>query len=684
MNASNFPLWRACIDSGGTYTSACLLSEDGEIYSVKVPTLPGSPSASAEEALTSLIEKTGLAPGSLCYIIYCTTLALNPVLQGLATKTAILTTRGFGDILLAGIQQTLILPGPTLQRLPFRRRLIFEIEERMLPGGGTFTPLAENELRGLVPRLRDEGIESVAICFLHSYVNPIHEQKARDILAEAMPGLPVTISSEVLPFPGESFRAAATALSAMVRPQLESCIVATYDRIKNWPGKSPGFMVSQSDGSTADVLSSCLVAAGAILSGPAGGVASASLLSAKTGRPNLITLEIGGSSTNISIIQRDKPSLYSGNKAPVSSQAGLPSLNIHSLGAGGGSIAALDANGSIRVGPLSAGSHPGPACCGGSLPTCTDANVLLGRINPDAIITGGPPASAGAALNSIKASLAGPLGISAEEAARRIIASLNSNIIQALRAIIDKNGLDPREYTLVSYGGAGPQHAAEIARECGIHYVLVPREPGFYSAQGALSTVRRSYEAVTFINLEEADPDRIFESYAELEKTALDDFAAQGINASRIIIERTADLRFMDQLLELNMQFPAGRLKKADLSLLGRAFVISFSSAYGFTPDDTGTEIVRLRLTAALDTPNRPSCPGKLTINGLKPALYRKAVFGDDTLDTPVYSRNELYPSASLRGPLIIEQEGTSTLVWPGMSASVDARGNIIISVEVL
>jgi len=684
MNVSKFPLWRASIDNGGTYTSACLFSEDtGEIYSVKVPSIPGDPSSSAADALTSLLGKTGQANDSLSFIMYGTTLALNSVLQGLTAKTAILTTRGFGDILLTGSQMEVDLHGPTAPQLPFSRNLIFEIEERMLPGGSIFTPLAENDLRELVPRLREEGIESVAICFLHSYVNPIHEQKARNILAEALPGLPVTISSEILPFPGESLRAAASALNAGVRPQVEGCLISLQDRLKNWPGKSPGLMVLRSDGSAADARSSCLEAARAILSGPAGGVAAASLLSAKTGRPNLITLEIGGSCTNIGIIQRDN-SLYSENKIPVCSPAGLPSLDIHSLSAGGGSIAALDGEGSIDVGPLSAGSHPGPACCGGILPTCTDADVLLGRINPDAIISGNLPASAGAASHSIGVSLAGPLGITAEEAARRMIASLNSKIILALRNIIDKKGLDPREYTLVTYGGAGPLHAAEIARECGIHYVLVPREPGVYSARGMLSAVWRSYEAAWSISLEEADPDSIFDSYSALEKTALEDYAAQGIPASRVKIERTADLRFKDQLLELNMQFPSGRLKKADLSLLGRAFIISFSSAYGFTPDDTGAEIVRLRLSAALDTPNWPSCPGKQPVTDPQPAFYRKAVFGDNTLDTPVYSRSTLFPSVSLRGPLIIEQEGTATLVWPGMSASVDAQGNIIIGVEVL
>lgn len=682
MKTLNSALWRASIDTGGTYTSACLSAEDsGEIYSVKVPSIPGNPSSSAAEALTSLSRKTGLAIDGLSLIMHGTTLAINSVLQGLTAKTALLTTRGFGDIFLTGSHQAGPLPGTSGNPLSFSRRLIFEIGERMLPGGSILTPLAEDELRELVPRLEEEGIESIAICFLYSYANPIHEQKARNILAEALPGIPVTVSSEILPFPGEFLRAAATALSAAVRPQLEGCIMSIHDRFKTSPENSPGFMVLQSDGCAADARSSSRKAARTILSGPAGGVTASSLLSAKTGRPNLITLEIGGACTSICIIHREKP-LYSGSKIPV---AGLPSLDIHSLGAGGGSIAGLDAEGSIYVGPLSAGSDPGPACCGGSLPTCTDANMLLGRINPDAIISGNLPASAAAASYSVSSSIAGPLGITVEEAARGITAALNSKIILALKAIIDKNGLDPWEYTLVSYGGAGPLHAAEIARECGIHYVLVPLEPGVYSALGMLSAVRRSYEAVQYVSLDEANPDSILDSYNALEKTALEDFAAQGIPASRVKMERTADLRFRDQLLELNMQFPSGKLKKADLSLLGRAFIISFSTAYGFTPDDTGAEIVRLRLSAACDTPNWPACPGKQPAGTApKPAFYRKAVFGENTLDTPVYSRSTLFPSASLRGPLIIEQEGTAILVWPGMAASVDAQGNIIINVEVL
>jgi N-methylhydantoinase A len=678
--------WRASIDSGGTYTSACLVAEEtGETHSVKIPTLPGDPSSAAINALSSLCLKAGLSIDGLRLIMLGTSAAVNSVLQGGTAKTALLVTRGYRDLFRRHSHRG-PLAGLNNPPWPLSSGSILEINERVLPTGKVLTPLDEDELRALAARLPALGFASIAVCFLHSYINPAHEKRAREILEELLPGLPVTISCDLSPFPGEYPRAACTYLSAAVRPVVERHVQETYHKLISSPGPSPGFLVMLSDGCAADAGTSSAEAARTLLSAPAGGITASWLLSAKTRRPNLVTLEIGGSCTSISIIQGERP-LYAGGRIPGCHPPALPSLEVRTLAAGGGSIAGL-AGETIVAGPLSAGADPGPACCGGLMPTCTDAFMAMGWISPAALIAGNWPVNARSAAKSIKSSIADPLGIAVEEAARRVMAALSLKIAAALKDTLEQKGLDPQEYLLASYGGAGPLLAAVIARECGIKYVLVPVSPGIYGALGMLSPVRCHYEAVQNSGLEEADPDYLYHAYATLEERALKNLTDQGIPASLIKLERTIDLRYRGQLLELNLQFPSGRLKKADLALLGRAFTIDFGAAYGFTPDESQIEIVRLRLAASCQGPGRPAhsreqSPGPGLPAQPEPISSRNIFFDGGYLATPVYARSSLAPSARLEGPAAIEEEGTVTLVWPGMSASVDTLGNIIIDVEV-
>lgn len=676
--ASDFRM--ASIDCGSVYTCACLAGgETGKVYTIKVASRTEDPASAAFEALSVLCQQANVDIHSIGLTIYGTTAAANAVLQGNTARTALLVSRGCGDLFR---QASGSLPGWNIPAPPYSDNFIFEINERLLPGGHVHSPLQDEEIRGLARLLREKAIEAVSVCFLHSYINPIHEQRARDILEEISPGLPVAISSDILPFPGEYQRAAAATLSASLRPIVEKNIHLLHNRLKSVDKNSPGFMVMLSDGNAADIETSSARAAGTLLSSAAGGITACSMLAAKTRRLNLIAMETGGSCTTLGIIKGETP-LYDRDRTKVCLPSASSPLDLRCLSLGGNSIAGLN-DGAICAGPLSAGADPGLACCGGALPTCTDALVVLGRISPSSLAFSGSPASVSLAAQSIADNIAAPLGLTVEEASDQILSSLNLQIIRSLQDLLEVKGLDPRDYTLVSYGGAGPLLSAEIARQCGIKYVLVPKSPSSYSALGMLSSVRRSYCTTLCSALEEAVPDTISDAYAELANKALQDFADQGIPSSLVVLERSIDLRYRDQLLEINLPFPSGKLINADFTLLGRTFNVSFNSQYGFTPDQPVIEIVRLRLSASLRGTGWPAYTEAQTALAPEPPCSRKIYFDGSFLDTPVYSRSSLRFAASLRGPAAIEEENAVTLVWPGMIASVDSLGNIIIDVEVV
>ncbi|MFZ5644287.1 MAG: hydantoinase/oxoprolinase N-terminal domain-containing protein [Bacillota bacterium] len=654
-------LCRLSVNTGSTYTDACLfIKNTGEIHSVKVPTNPDNPVLSITEAFNRLSAKTGVSRGDLYMIIYGTTTALNALFQGRSPKTALLVTRGFKDLLFNR-----------------QRRLTFEISERVAAGGKVLVPLVDKEIRELAPLLAEFGIESIAVCLLHSYSNPGHERRVREILNEICPDIPVTISSDIFPRPGELLRSGTTALSAAIKPLIQREIKGILSSIA--PNEnSPGFFCIQSDGSAITFDEAAGKCAGLILSGHAGGIMSCSLISGKTGRPNLVAFEMGGSGTCVSLINKGQP-LYNAIGPVAGYPLALPVLNLDYTGVGNSTAVFIDGDG-----------LPGFSPPGGSdsiLPTCEDACLVLGRTGPRAYIYSGKHPHRAAVSNLIKENTGLP-GITVADAAKLMAGSLVNSSVKAISRALSRGGYDPREFTLVAYGGAGPLYAAEIALRCGIQNVLIPPFPGVNSALGLLSVLQKNYEYSLALDLSKADPDFIYESYRLLEEKALEELSAQGIPRSDIMFTRSVDLSYSGQSLQQNIQFPAGRIKSADLSLLGRSFSINFSMEYGFTPDETAIEITKLRLKALADSSNiytafnfnsnaavKDSKPG--------PVEFREVYFGESAVKTPVYDRFSLSTASTYEGPLIIEQDDATTLVWPRMSAAFDKYGNIMINVGV-
>ncbi len=687
---SRTPAWRLAVDTGGAFTSGCAYLENtGETVCLRVPSDPGGPAPSALRVLAGLCDGKGMGADGLELIIHGTT-AADGMVPG--TAIALLVTRGFRDILYVGRNQQPRFYDPEAPQAvpPVSRRFTFEVDERVLPDGQVLTPLREHEVAGLIPRLRESGIRSVAVCFLHSYANPAHEQRTREILSRQMPEMPVILSSDILPVAGEYERACAAVISAACRPLVDEYLGSLGRHLEGLRiNNSPRFFFMQSDGTLATSRHARAESARIVLSGSAGGVLACLRLAQTTGRPNLITFDMGASGARISLIIRGRiPPVSQGRSQ--GRPLGFPSLEIITRPVGGASTARLDPGGKVRVGPGCAGSRPGPACYGrgGTLPTCTDANLLLGRISPRRDLPGGIRPDAALAREALEKHLAAPLGITADLAAREVIKAANAVIARAIRTITLDRGYDPREFTLVSFGGSAPQHAAELALELGIPRVLVPRRPGTQSALGMLfADVHREYSINLNIPADQADTNEINEAYSNLEARAREELAAGGVPLPRITVCRSAVLRLRGQGGETDMQVPAGKLKQADLNLLNRAFKLACQAECGFLPGGAETEIVRLKLAAVGKTAleaegsrrKSPAGPGGPPPS---PEGSRAVVFHGNPLETPVYHRSALGPPAKLKGPAVVEEDDTTILVWPGMSASADLYGNMIIEVE--
>ena len=688
----NSSAWTVAIDTGNTFIDVCMFQEgSGHIFSVKAPYCPHSPSRSVMEALAGLCRKAGVSSDYLSYAVHGNTLALNALTRNTGCKTALLVTRGFRDVIYlgkGGITQTDPLVSVTVKPLA-ERRLVFEVSERMLSGGQVQLPLDENELRyKLIPLLEKNRVDSVAVCFLHSCDNPLHEDRVKEIIKKMLPSVPVTVSSDIMPFPGDYAKGLTAVANAAVSPLAGKYIEKTVKSLSGWSSKNTPLWVMQSDGSVITSRQAVDESVRTVLSSPAGGITACALLSKHTGRPNIMTFEMGGAHSCFSIIHQNGPKVQHGGSV-AGYPLGISMIDAHTTASGGGSIAFIDDQGHLKVGTESTGATPGPACYarGGKLPTCTDANLILGRLGPGAFLPGGIQLDLESARQAVNRHIAVPLEISLESASQAIIKAANSIMIMAARRMIAKNGCDPREFTLASFGGCGPLHAAEIALELGIPHVLAPIYPGLHSALGMLFTdLRRDYQHKFSCPLTETLPDVLDSKYQGLEEKARAEFGEQGLSEN-IKITRSADIRYKGQSHVINLQVPSGKLLPADLSLLKRAFDVTCKNECGLFPDQSEVEIVTLRLMAMAGIKGRADliyakkAGNEASISG--PRQNRTVVFGESKISTPVYDRKDLTPNTVLKGPAVVEQDDSTTLICPRMTASVDNYGNIIIDVGV-
>jgi N-methylhydantoinase A len=666
------------IDVGGTFTDFVILDPaSGRLELFKVPsTRP--PTEGVIAGLRQAMRRLGLKPEEIVRLVHGSTVATNAILEGKWAKTALLTTEGFRDVLEIGRQNRPSLYDLAVERpeplVPRARR--FTLSERLDPQGHVVKPLDTAQLQRLMPMLK--GAEALAVCFLFSYMNPIHEQKVRALL-EAELQVPITLSSEILPEYREYERTATTVMSAALRPVVGQYLEDLDRRVRELQIRAP-LQVMQSNAGIVPAAQAARQAVSMLFSGPAGGVEGSRFIGSQAGFNDLITLDMGGTSTDVSLVLKGKIEMRTEGTIegrPVR----MPMVDIHSIGAGGGSLAWIDAGGALRVGPQSAGSHPGPACYGeGEKPTVTDAQLALGRLDEKNTL-GGRMLNRQRAERAILSTIARPLGLSLEEAAAGILEIADAQMERAIRKITVERGHDPRKFALLAFGGAGPMHAGSLAQRLGIPKVIVPPVAGVLSALGLL-VADHVYDFVqTFIQpVGMPDVIKMEEFFAQMQHEAEERLRDEVIES--VEFSRTLEMRYRGQSYELPVKLAGERLESEALAEAARRFHEVHSQLYGYAMADRPVEIVNLRLCAIGQTP-KPTL--KLQIQkadrGSASRSRRKVYFhGQGWLESQVFEREGLAPPFNLAGPAVIERRESTVVLPPNWQAGVDSFGNFILN----
>jgi N-methylhydantoinase A len=657
------PRARLGVDVGGTFTDLVALV-DGELRTAKVPSTPKDQARGVVHA----IEVAALAPGAAASFTHGSTVATNALLERRGARTALVTTEGFRDVLEIGRQNRPALYDLTRDRPPalVPRELRFTVRERMGPDG-VLVPLDQGSLRAAVGACRDAGVEAVAVCLLFGFLHPEHERQVGAALREALPDVHVSLSCEVLPELREYERCSTTVCDGYLTPRLAAYLRSLAGEVEALGLPAP--LVMQSSGGAVEIEAAAASAAGCILSGPAGGVVGAAWAAGLSGFHDLLTFDMGGTSTDVApvlggVVQTTTESVVAG--VPVK----LPMVDVHTVSAGGGSIAWVDAGGALRVGPRSAGADPGPAAYGrgGEEPTVTDANLFLGYLPDGAELGGEVRLDRGLAERAVRR-VGERAGLDAHRAALGIVRVADAEMTRALRVISVERGLDPRELTMVAFGGAGGLHACALAEELRIGRVLVPRAAGVLSALGlAIADVRRDHVHPFLSGLREADGDEVAAAFAELEGRAGEQLAGD----PRRTVTRSADARYQGQSFELTVDVDAD-----DLEGLAGRFHAEHERRYGYRMEDEPVELVNLRLVATVpgDKPALREGPARRQAGGGR----RRASFDGDWHDVDVVRRADLGVGAEVGGPAVVEFAESTQLVRPGWRGTVDEVGALVL-----
>ena len=681
-------MWRVGVDSGGTFTDVCVLDEtSGEVRVWKVPSTPDDPSRAIVAGTAEAVARAGSAPEAVGYFGHGTTVATNALIQHRGAVTGLITTAGFRDLLEIGRQRRPHLYDLQADKPPVLvpRSLRVEVAERIRHDGRIDTPVDHADVRSAVRALRQAGARSVAVCFLYSYVDARHEAIVRRVLEEEWPEAFVSCSHEVAPEFREYERLSTVVVNAYLGPVIAGYIEGLGPRLaQHGIGVAPH--ITQSNGGVMSFATARAEPVRAVLSGPATGVVGGLEVGRRAGFEHLITFDMGGTSTDVSLIEEGRPRFASEMEVhgyPLKT----PALDIHTVGAGGGSIAYVDAGGLLKVGPRSAGAAPGPACygLGNEEPTVTDANVVLQTLNPTHLLGGRMPIDRGRATGAIDG-LAARLGLDLMATAQGIVSVVTANMAKAIRVISVQRGYDPRDYTLMAFGGAGPLHAARLARELEIPRVLVPRYPGILCALGLLLSDLRTNYAQTRLMLatEDAIP-RMSEAFEGLEKKATAWFDGEGITPGARAVRRTVDMRYAGQNYELPVVFPEDMSGPGLLKELVTRFERAHEQIYGYVSPEEPIQVVTFRLEAVgavrrADIREHP----RATTLAATALMGDRSVWLDETkafVSCPVYDRERLAPGHQPVGPAIVEQMDATTLLLPGQVATVDAYLNLVIEV---
>jgi len=688
---------RVAFDIGGTFTDVVIAGADGRLFTYKILTLPDSVGADVGRCVADAL---GQQPGAhVASLVHGTTIASNAVLEGKGAVTGLISTKGFRDELeirrlgRPGVYDVFWERTPPL--IPRRRRL--EVHERMMVNGEVDTPLDINDVREALHTLRAQGVEAIAVSFLHSYVNPTHERQATALVRELLPGVMVCASSEVLPEIREYERTSTTALNAYLMPVVNRYLDQLEAQLRQY---HPSLLIMQSNGGVMTTEHARRRPVHMIESGPAAGVLAAASLAREIGLAQAVAFDMGGTTVKACLIENGQPVETAEGEvgaglniaSRLSKGAGyalrVPAYDIVEVGAGGGSLAWVDEGGALRVGPRSAGAVPGPACYGrgGTAPTITDADVVLGYMNPEKIAGGTVPIDAAAARAAIERDLCARLGLTVQNAAYGVHQVANATMMRAIRAVTTERGRDPREFSLIAFGGAGPIHAAELAASLGISRVYVPLFPGLFSALGLLlADLRYDYVQSVPGRLDSVDPASLLREFDALAARVREEVFREEISPAGVQLDRFIDLRYARQSSELTLKVPESVTAAELPRVLAESFHSEHERTYGYRRENDPIAIVSLRLKAT--APARSVGFRELgesfarTVDGAEgPEITRRAYFGPQSgeRESRILRRSDLV-GRTLAGPLIVEEFDTTVVVPPGWQTEVDGYGNIVL-----
>ena len=689
---------RIGVDIGGTFTDLVWVDDaTGAVKVGKLLTTPKDPSQAVEQGVVTLLGDAGGAAAEVRSVIHGTTLATNALIERKGARTGLLTTAGFRDAVEIGHEGRYDMydifidsPAPLVPR-----HLRLEVTERMAADGRVLVPLDDGSARAAIARLRDAGAEAIAICLLHAYRNPVHERALEQLCAELAPGVPVSTSSEVVPEIREYERTSTTCGNVYVMP-LMARYLDDLERKLHDLGIPGHFYIMLSSGGVATPATAKRVPIRLVESGPAAGALAAARMARELGEPKLLSFDMGGTTAKACVIDKGEPLLArefevaradrfkKGSGLPVR----VPCIEMIEIGAGGGSLARVDRMGLLKVGPDSAGADPGPACyaSGGQVPTVTDADLLLGYLDPGFFLGGRMRLDVEAARRAVEEKVARPMGLTTTEAAWGIHRVVNENMAAAARVHGIERGKDLRAYPLFAFGGAGPVHAWQVGRILKVPRVLVPFGAGAMSAYGLLAApLAFDFVRTATQRLDAADWTQINALFGEMEEEGRAVLRRAEVDATDITIRRTAEMRYTGQGHEVEVEVPAGTLSVASLATITANFEAAYRALYSRTPLGVPIEALNFRVVVSGPVPeisvSGPKSGAPAARVALAPKSTRKAYFPEARgyVDTPVYDRYALQPGAAFQGPAIIEERESTTVAGPGAMLRVDDRLTLIV-----
>jgi N-methylhydantoinase A len=696
--------FRLGIDVGGTFTDAVLISEaTGATQIAKVLSSPQDPALSFSEAVDRVLAKANRTQKDISYLVHGTTVATNALIEGKTPRVAFITTFGFRDMLEIArqIRPSLYDVHFEKPKPPVPRNLCFEVTERLDASGNVLVSLDELRVHEIAKELKRQKVESIAVCLLHAYLNPVHEEQIGKILLQHNPGSKVSLSHEICPEFREYFRACTTVINASIKPVLSLYLGGIEKRLRA-EGMDAELLIMQSNGGVLSFEAASEKPVYMIESGPAAGVIVSNFIAGGLGYKNVISFDMGGTTAKVGLILEGRPRITKEYEVGARALSGIgkfrgsgypirtPVIDLVEIGAGGGSIAWVDSGGILRVGPHSSGADPGPICYGngGQDPTITDANVLLGRLSPGFFLGGEMALNVDAAAKGIRRKCAEPLEMDVIDCANGIIKIANSEMTNALRIATLQRGYDPRDLVMVAFGGAGPLHANRLCAEMQIPLLIVPMSPGTASAFGLLVTdLKHEFSQSRVMSEEHQDIEAINHMFSIMEKQGRDVLMREGMQDQDISYPRQIEMRYAGQSYELPIDCPTGRLTRELLAEMKQQFHFEHDRAYGHGYPNQPTELVNFRLTAigGIKKPRFREIPrSEKAIDAARKGI--RQVFFEETADflqTPVYDRGLFGAGHRFEGPAIVEEMDSTTLIEPGFQVVVDNYGNLLVSAVV-